>query len=71
MEGELGAKGLVEWELAIDSPRNDVAYATMVLDCEVFHGKSLEKKKNTRISITRAIQGSVKIQFLFQFKTKS
>lgn len=57
--------GIKEWELAIDSPSNVVAYATVDTTTDVLHGKPLEKD-NARVSITRVIQGSVKIPFPIQ-----
>lgn len=62
---ELEVKGSTEWELAIDSPTNVVAYATVDTVCDVLHGKPLGKE-NARVSITRVIQGSVEIPFPIQ-----
>ncbi|KAK1384206.1 hypothetical protein POM88_021941 [Heracleum sosnowskyi] len=43
---ELEVEGSTEWELAIYSPTNVVAYATINTVCDVLHGKPL-KKENT------------------------
>ena len=64
---ELGCKKEVEekkaeWELAVGSLENVVAYATIDTANNVLHGKPLVKE-NARVSITRVIQGSAKIPF--------
>ena len=64
---ELGCKKEVqekkaEWELAVGSLENVVAYATVDTASNVLHGKPLVKE-NARVSITRVIQGSAKIPF--------
>lgn len=64
-EEVLEVKGCTEWELAIGSPTNIVAYATVDTKCQVLHGKQLEKE-NVRVSITRVLQGSEKIPFPIQ-----
>ena len=38
-EEVLEVKGCTEWELAIGSPTNIVAYATVDTKCQVLHGK--------------------------------
>lgn len=55
-------KGNLEWELAIGSPRNIVAYAIIDTVVKAVHGKPLGKE-NARVSITRVIQKSAKIPF--------
>jgi hypothetical protein len=52
----------MEYELAIDSPTNIVAYATVDTEAVVVHGKPIGEG-NAKVSITRAIQGSAKIPF--------
>lgn len=56
------AVGCLERELAIDSPTNIVAYASVDTVCKVLHGKHLSEEI-ARVSITRVIQGSAKIPF--------
>lgn len=54
-----------EWGLAINSPNNIVAHATVDTKSQILHGKPLTKE-NARVSITRVIQGSEKIPFPIQ-----
>lgn len=58
----LAVGGCLEWELAIGSRTNVVAYATIDTVSDVLHGKPLPKE-NARVSITRVIQGAVEIPF--------
>lgn len=51
-----------QWELAIGTPTNIVAHATVDLVAGVLHGKPLGKD-NVRVSITRVIQGAAQIPF--------
>ena len=50
------------WELAIGTPTNIVAHATVDFVTAVLHGKPLGGD-NVRVSITRVIQGAAKIPF--------
>lgn len=61
-EGMKPQLAVMEYELAIDSTLNIVAYATVDTKADVVHGKAIEEE-NARVSITRAIQGSAKIPF--------